>query len=80
MNCAKQRVDVTDSAFLCRGFRFDFEKFLFRFNDVSSELTDRVKLVIREEGNRLKAVFQIMDSSFFLRIAIPCFASVLSHV
>ena len=45
-----------------------------------SELTDRVKLVIREEGNRLETILQIMDSAFFLRIAIPCFAPVPSHI
>ena len=80
LNRAKQRVDISDSTFLCRGFRLDFGKYLFRFGDVPSELTDRVKLVIREEGNRLKAVLQIMDSAFFLCIAIPCFAPILSHV
>ena len=53
LNRAKQRVDISDSAFLCREFRFDFGKFLFRFGDVSSELTNRVKLVIGEKGNRL---------------------------
>ena len=53
LNRAKQRVDIADSTFLCRGFRLDFGKCLFGFVDVPSELTDRVKLVIREEGNRL---------------------------
>ena len=53
LNRAKQRVDVADSAFLCRGFRLDFGKCPLSFGDVPSELTDRVKLVIREEGNRL---------------------------
>ena len=80
LNRAKQRVNITDSAFLCRGFRLDFGKCPLSFGNVLSELTNRVKLVIREEGNRLKAVFQIMDSAFFLRIAIPCFAPILSHV
>ena len=80
LNCAKQRVNVADSSFFRRGFRFDFGKCLFGFVDVPSELTDRVKLVIREEGNRFEAVLQIVDSAFFLRIATPCFASVLSHI
>ena len=73
LNRAKQCVNITDSAFLGRGFRFDFGKYPLSFGNVLSEMTNRVKLVIREEGNRLKAVLQIMDSAIFLRIAIPCF-------
>ena len=80
LNRAKQRIDVADSTFLCRGFRLDFGKCPLSFGNVLSELTDRIKLVIREEGNRLEAVLQIMDSAFSLRIAIPCFAPVLSHI
>ena len=65
LNCAKQRVDVADSAFLCRGFRLDFGKCLFLFSDVPSELTDCVKLVIREEGNRLiSSSTRIRNTSF----------------
>ena len=80
LNRAKQRVNITDSAFLCRGFRLDFGKCPLSFGNVLSELTDCVKLVIREEGNCLKTVLQIMDSAFFLRIAIPCLAPILSHI
>ena len=73
LNRTKQRVNITDSAFLCRRFRFDFGKYPLSFGNVLSKPTDRVKLVIREEGNRFEAVLQIMDSAIFLRIAIPCF-------
>lgn len=73
LNRAKQHVNITDSAFFCRGFRFDFGKYPLSFGNVLSKPTDRVKLVIREEGNRFEAVLQIMDSAIFLRIAIPCF-------
>ena len=73
LNRAKQCVNITDSAFLGRGFRFDFGKYPLSFGNVLSKPTDRVKLVIREEGNRFEAILQIMDSAIFLRIAIPCF-------
>lgn len=64
LNRAKQCVDISDSAFLCRGFRLDFGKCSLSFGNVLSELTDRIKLVIREEGKHLEAILQIMDSAF----------------
>ncbi len=48
LNRAKQRVNITDSAFFCRRFRFDFGKYPLSFGNVLSKPTDRVKLVIRE--------------------------------
>ena len=48
--------------------------------DALSQLTNRVNLMTGEKRDRLESVLDVMDSAFFLRVAAPPFALILSHI